>query len=188
MTDARTAATAPLLWIALFTVAATLTTLIFHCATPFPSLAALAAIHLGRRDGVLLMIAAWAVSQTIGFCFMGYPWDAATALTGFAVGTAAVLGVLAAGAVDAPLRRSSVAVRLIVAYLVAFAGFKLAIAAWSPIMGHAGAALSLTVMLRQFVRYAAVLAGIYAIYRALIAVGVPALATARSAPRRPLAA
>lgn len=184
MTDTRTSTNAPLLWIALFTVAATLTTLIFHCATPFPSLAALAAIHLKRRDGVLLMVAAWTVSQTVGFCFMGYPWDGATALTGFAVGTAAVLGVLAAGAVDAPLRGTQVAVRLVVAYLAAFAAFKLTIAGWSPIMGHADAALSLTVMLRQFVRYAAVLAGIYAIYRALIAAGVPALPTVR----RPLAA
>lgn len=175
---------APLLWIGLFTVASTLTTLIFACAMPFPALAALAAIHMNRRDGIVLMIAAWVVSQTVGFCFMGYPWNGATALTGVAIGTAAVLGLLAAGTVDAPMRDHHVAVRLTVAYLAAFAAFKIAIALWAPIMGHADAALSTAVLLRQFVRYAAITAGLYALYRLLIAIGVPSLSSAR----RPLAA
>lgn len=181
MTDSRTAAgRTPLLWVALFTAAATIASLLFHCATPYPALAALAAIHLNSRDGVLLMLASWVVSQGIGFCFMGYPWEAATALTAGAIGVAAVLGVLAAGAADAALRAGHVAVRLVVAYVVAFAAFKLAIAAASPAIGHTDAALSLEVVLRQFVRNAAILAGLYAAYRALIAAGVPALPSRRA--------
>uniref|UniRef100_UPI0035CAA060 hypothetical protein n=1 Tax=uncultured Sphingomonas sp. TaxID=158754 RepID=UPI0035CAA060 len=173
MTD--TARSATLLWILLFTVASTLTTLVFACATPFPSLAALAAIHMNRRDGVLLMLAAWVVSQAVGFCFLGYPWDAATALTGFAIGTAAVTGVVIASLIDARLRNRATLLRLVVAYLAAFATFKLTIMGWAPIMGHADAALSGTVLLRQFVRYAAVLIGLYALYRALTAAGLPAV-------------
>lgn len=174
MTNALTDRQAALLWIALFTIASTLTTLVFACATPFPSLAALAAVHLSRRDGVVLMLAAWGVSQVTGFCFLGYPWDGATALTGCAIGTAAVAGVLLAGMADARVRDQSTLLRLVVTYLVAFAGFKLAIVAWSPIMGHADVALSGTILLRQFVRYAAILAGLYALYRAATAAGVPA--------------
>lgn len=173
MTDQLAERHASLLWILLLTVASTLTTLVFACATPFPALAALAAIHMTRRDGVLLMVAAWIVSQTVGFCFLGYPWDAATALTGFAIGTAAIAGVIGAGSVAARMRITGTLVRLVVAYVAAFAVFKVAIMLWAPIMGHADAALSLQVMVRQFVRNAAILAGLYALYRGLTAVGVP---------------
>lgn len=179
-TRADTTGRTPVLWVALFTVAATLTSLLFHCATPYPSLAALAAIHLSRRDGVLLMLASWVVSQGIGFCLMGYPWEAATALSGLAVGVAAVLGLLAAGAADTQLRGLHVALRLVVAYVVAFAAFKLGIAAASPAIGHTDAALSVPVMLRQFGRNAAILAALYAAYRAAVAAGVPALRIARA--------
>ena len=177
MTETRT----PMLWIAVFTVAAVLTSLVFHCATPFPALAAFAAIHLDSRDGVLLMLATWVVSQGIGFCFAGYPWEAATALTGVAIGVAAVLALLAAGVADTALRAGHVAVRLSVAYVVAFAAFKLAIAAASPAIGHTDAALSLEVVLRQFGRNAAILAGLYAAYRVAIASGAPALPASRRA-------
>lgn len=170
----------PLTWIVLLTVASTLTTLVFACATPFPSLAAVAAVYMNRRAGVLLMLAAWLVSQTLGFCFMGYPWDAGTALTGFAVGTAAVAGVVAAGLVNARLRTGTLP-RLVIAYVVAFAAFKVGIMLWAPIMGHAEAALSVQVMVRQFVRYAAILAGLQALYLALTAIGLPRLDHTRRA-------
>lgn len=179
MTELSTERNAGLLWILLLTVASMLTTLVFACATPFPALAALAAIHMNRRDGVLLMVAAWVVSQTVGFCFMGYPWDGATALTGFAIGTAAVAGVLAASLVDARLRDRSTVVRIVVAYVAAFAAFKVAIMLWAPIMGHADAALSLRIMVRQFVRNGAILAGLHAFYRGLTAIGVPQPGRAR---------
>ncbi len=171
---------ASLTWIALLTVASTVTTLVFACATPFPSLAAVAAVYMNRRDGVTLMLAAWLVSQAVGFCFMGYPWDAATALTGIAVGTAAIGGVIAAGLASARLRTGTLP-RLVVAYVTAFVAFKVAIMLWAPIMGHADAALSLHVVVRQFVRYAAVLAGLQALYLALTAIGLPRLGRARRA-------
>jgi hypothetical protein len=172
---------ADLLWILLFTIASTLTTLIFACATPFPALAALAAVHLDRRDGVFLMLAAWAVSQAIGFCTMGYPWDAATALTGVAIGSAAVAGAIVASVADRLAGARAPIARLAIAYVAAFATFKLGILLWAPAIGHTDAALSLPILQRQFVRYAAILAGLYALYRVLTAVGVPAPDAARRA-------
>ena len=55
------------LWVALLTAASTATTLALACATPFPSLAALAAVHMRQRDGVALMLLAWLASQGVGF-------------------------------------------------------------------------------------------------------------------------
>ena len=175
MIKARNQSEASPLWIMLLTVAGLLTTLLFACATPFPSLAALAAVHMKRRDGVALMIATWVVSQTVGFCFMGYPWDGSTALSGVAIGTSALAAVLVASVADGRAPMASPIARLAIAYLVAFVVFKAVIALWSPLMmGHASAALSAPIVARQFVRYAAVLAGLYAIFRVLVAAGIPA--------------
>ena len=163
-------------WILLLTIASTATTLALACATPFPALAALAAVHMRRSDGVLLMIAAWVASQAVGFCVLGYPHDAKTFEWGAAIGIGAIAGVLAAGAV----RKGSPAVRLVLAYVAAFAAFKVAILLASLALGGVGTALSVDIMMRQFVRNGAILIGLLALYHALTAVGVPA-------PRRALA-
>lgn len=159
------------LWIMLLTLASTATTLVFACATPFPALAALAAAHMRRRDGVLLALAAWVASQAVGFCMLGYPRDASTALWGVAIGSAAVAGALAAHA--AAERATSRTGKLVAGYLAAFVTFKLAILLWSVARGDVGSAFTLDVMLRQFGRNAAILVGLLALYHALIAVGVP---------------
>ena len=157
-------------WILLLTIASTATTLALACATPFPALAALAAVHMRRSDGVLLMIAAWVASQAVGFCVLGYPQDAKTFEWGAAIGIGAIAGVLAAGAV----RKGSPAVRLVLAYVAAFAAFKVAILLASLALGGVGTALSVDIMMRQFVRNGAILIGLLALYHALTAVGVPA--------------
>lgn len=174
MIDARVRGEAPLLWIGLLTVASLLTTLVFACATPFPSLAALAAVHMKRRDGAALVIAAWVVSQTVGFCFMGYPWDGATLLSGVAVGTAALAALFAAGFANGRSEVANRLVRLAAAFFFGFVAFKLTIALWSPLLAHPGPALSMPVIARQFVRYAAVLVGLEALFRLSLAAGVPA--------------
>lgn len=170
-----------LLWIALMTVASTVTTLIFACATPFPSLAAIAAVYLGRRDGVLLMIAAWTVSQAIGFGFMGYPHDTGTYLTALAIGIAAVACAVAASMVAGGATPQGRLMMLPAAFIAAFVVFKATIFLCSPVIGHADVALSMPIMLRQLVRYAGILAILTALYHALTAIGVPA-------PRRRAAA
>ncbi|MEG3166007.1 hypothetical protein U1701_15525 [Sphingomonas sp. PB2P19] len=157
-------------WILLLTIASTATTLVFACATPFPALAALAAVHMHRRDGVMLMIASWVASQAVGFCVLGYPRDASTLAWGAAIGLAAIAGVLAAGAAA----RGTPAVRLVLAYVAAFAGFKLAILVASLALGGVGTALSVEIMTRQFVRNGAILIGLLALYHALRGAGIPA--------------
>ena len=169
------------LWIMLLTLASTATTLVFACATPFPALAALAAVHMRRSDGVLLMLAAWVASQGVGFCLKGYPLETSTILSGVSIGTAAIVSVLAASASVSALKAQPLAVRLVGAYLGGFVAFKLAFVAWSLAFGGVDSGLTAEIVLRQFVRNAAILGGLYALYRGLIAAGLPAAPAAPAA-------
>lgn len=184
MTDAlRTASPAPggasTLWIMLLTLASTATTLVFACATPFPALAALAAVYLRRADGVALAVAACVASQAVGFCLLDYPTDAGTMLWGVAIGTAAIAGALAAHAAAARVSATEPA-RLAAGYLAAFVAFKLVILLWSVARGEIGTALSVEIMARQFARNALILGGLTALYHLLVRAGMPM-------PRRRLA-
>ncbi len=64
-------------WIALITAATVIGSFVFACATPFPALGALAALHLPRRDAFVLVGVNWLVNQIIGYGFLHYPmtWD-----------------------------------------------------------------------------------------------------------------
>lgn len=171
------------LWIMLLTLASAVTTLALACATPFTALAALAATQLRARDGILLMIASWAVSQATGFCLLGYPHTLSTMLWGVALGMAAVAGVVAARAAADRLAPQRPLLGLAFAYLAATLAFKLVILLWSFGLGGVDIALSPAINAQQLVRNAAILAGLYLLYRALVAAGVPAAPRFRQAAR-----
>lgn len=162
------------LWVALLTAASSVTTLALGCATPFPSLAALAAVHMRRRDGVALMGMAWAASQFVGFFLLGYPHDGSTLGWGAGLCTAAVGSALASYAVLGALRYRSVAARLSLAYAASFTAFKAVILAWALALGGLHSVMAPDLLAGQFVRNAAILIGLYALYRALVVAGVPA--------------
>lgn len=161
------------LWVALLTAASTATTLALGCATPFPSLAALAAVHMRRRDTLALMLLAWAASQFVGFLLLGYPRDGSTLGWAAGLGTAAVGSALASYAALGALQYRSVAARLSLAYAAGFTAFKAIILGWALVLGGLHTAMAPDLLAEQFVRNAAILIGLYAIYRALVAVGVP---------------
>jgi hypothetical protein len=162
------------LWISLLAAASTGTTLLLACATPFPALAALAAAHMRPRDGVALMLLAWAASQAVGFGLLGYPHDPLTLGWGVALATAAVGAALAGYAVLDVLGKAPVAAQLATAYGAAFAAFKGAIALWALALGGLHTAIAPSLLTEQFVRNGAILAGLYLLYRILVAAGVPA--------------
>jgi len=183
MTDTLSTARASTLWIVLLTAASTGGTLIFACATPFAPLAALAALHMRRRDGIVLMLLAWAASQAVGFGLLAYPHDARTVAWGAGLAAAAVGSLFGARAGLARLGTAAFPVRLLGAYVAAFVAFKLVILMWSVPLGGVAAALSPDIMLRQLVRNGAILLGLLALYHALVRIGVPALAAAPRAAR-----
>jgi hypothetical protein len=169
------------LWVALLTAVSMVTTLALGCATPFPSLAALAAVHLRRRDGLALMLVAWAASQFVGFVLLGYPRDGSTLGWGAGLGTAAVGSVLASHAALRTLNYRSVAARLGLAYAAGFTAFKAVILGWALVLGGLHSVMAPDLLAEQFVRNGAILIGLYLLYRALVAAGVPA-------PPQPIAA
>ena len=167
------------LWIAVLLVATIAATYAFRCMTPFASLAALAAVHMRRRDGVLLVGAAWVLNQGTGFCLLGYPTDATTIAWGVGIGSAAVMAALAGSAAAATT--SSYALRVVLAFVAAFVAFKLTLVAWSLVLGDTAVSTSLAIAGPQMLREAAVLAGLLALYRGLVAIGVPAAPAPRYA-------
>ena len=169
------------LWVTLLTAASTATTLALGCATPFPSLAALAAVHMRRRDGLALMLLAWATSQFVGFLLLDYPRDGSTLAWGAGLATAAVGSALASYAALDALAYRSVAARLSLAYAAGFTAFKAIILGWALVLGGLHAVMAPALLAEQFVRNAAILIGLYALYRALVAAGVPAPSQAATA-------
>lgn len=173
MTGPASSARASTLWIVLLTAASTATTLVLACATPFPSLAALAALHMRRRDGLILVLLAWVASQAVGFGVLGYPHDPKTLAWGVGLATAAVGSGLGAYAALARLRNASFAVRLIAGYVAAFVAFKLVVLLWGLFLGGVATAFAPDILLRQFVRNGAILLGLLALYHALVRIGLP---------------
>src|SRR5690606_40353246 len=96
----------------------------------------------------------------------------------FALATAAVASLLSAEAVARAMRDRPAAVRMSASYTAAFVGFKLGILAWVALLDHGWSAFSGEVLLRQFVRYGAIFAGLLAaqalLTRAGFSLDVPA--------------
>ena len=61
---------------------------VFGCAVPLAALATLAALHLDRRDAVMMIAAAWLANQLWGFLVLDYPRDAGTFAWGGVYGAA----------------------------------------------------------------------------------------------------
>lgn len=66
------------------------------CATPFPALAALAVLHMQRRDVFIVTITAWLANQFIGYVFLHYPPTMGSFAWGLMIGMAALAATEAA--------------------------------------------------------------------------------------------
>jgi hypothetical protein len=165
---------ASVLWIMLLTLASMATSLALACTAPVSALAALAAVHMRRRDGIALAVAAWAANQTVGFVVLGYSHDPKTLAWAFGLGTAAAGSAIGACAALSQLKLQSVAARLAIAYVAAFVAGKLVTLCWAMMLGGVAITLHPGYSLDQFLRNGAILIGLYALYRLLVAIGVPA--------------
>lgn len=160
------------IWVGTMATASTAASLLLACATPFPSLAALAATQVTRRDGMILMFVAWFAAQAVTFITHGYPAEPASMIWPFALGTAAVASLLSAELAGRALGNTHRLLRTGGAYVGAFAGFKLGILLWVSMLDHGWSAFSDDVLLRQFVRNGAILAGFVAVQYLLERAGV----------------
>lgn len=173
---------ARLSWIGLMTAASATVSFALACATPFPALAALAAMFARRRDGLLLIAAAWAVAQVVGFGVKGHPLDGTALFWPVALACAATGALFAAEGVTRALANVHPALRMGGGYLAAYAGFKLIVLVGVNLSDHGWAAFSAEVMIRQLTRDGVILLGLTALHLAWTRVGANrAPAAARAA-------
>jgi hypothetical protein len=169
------------LWVGLLTATSAAATLALSCATPFSALATVAATRMPAREGLALMGLAWAVTQAIGFCVKDYPRDPGTLAWAIAILTAALASQGAARWSQTLVRAPYPPVRVGVAFGSAFIAYKLTLVAWSLVLGGFHTAVSPFYAARQFGREALILAGLLAVYHALVMLGLPAARRAKAA-------
>lgn len=160
------------IWVGTMAGSSTIASLLLACATPFPSLAALAATQVSRRDGMILMFVAWFAAQAVTFITHGAPVEPASMVWPFALGTAAVGSLLSAEAASHILGGRHALTKAAGAYVAAFAGFKLGILLWVSLLDHGWSAFSGEVLMRQFVRYGAIFAALSAVQYLLTRAGI----------------
>jgi hypothetical protein len=111
-------------WIALLTGATIIGSFIFACATPFPALGALAALHMNRRDAFALTGVNWTANQLIGYGFLHYPQSAESFAWGAWIGVAAFVATAAAIVTASFARRTGWATTAVTAFLVAIVAYE----------------------------------------------------------------
>jgi hypothetical protein len=110
--------------------------LLLACVFPFASFAALAALTMTPRRGLMLVTAAWALNQATGFFLMSFPWEAQAVGHGIAILAATLVATvvarLALEKVNGP-----VALRAGAALLSAFVVHQVLLRAYASIGGGA---------------------------------------------------
>jgi hypothetical protein len=112
------------LWLTMLVAASVAFSLGFACAVPFAAFAAVAALTVTRRDGVLFMAAVWLVNQVVGFTVLNYPWTASTLAWGVALGVVAILAAVAARSIVERLHRHGIIVLPLAAFVGSFIAYE----------------------------------------------------------------
>ncbi len=110
--------------------------LLLACVFPFASFAALAALTMTPRRGLMLVTAAWAVNQATGFFLMSFPWDAQAVGHGIAI-LAATLAATVVARLVADNMRSVTALRALAALASAFVVHQVLLRAYASVGGGA---------------------------------------------------
>jgi hypothetical protein len=110
--------------------------LLLACVFPFASFAALAALTMTPRRGLMLVTAAWAVNQATGFFLMSFPWDAQAVGHGIAI-LAATLAATVVARLVADNIRGVTALRAVAALASAFVVHQVLLRAYASVGGGA---------------------------------------------------
>jgi hypothetical protein len=133
-------------WIAVLVAAAIGSSVVFACATPFAALAALAALHMNRRDAFIVSGVAWAANQIIGYGFLHYPHTLDSFGWGIAIGIAAIIATALAAVAGNALRPTGWALAVPASFAAAFAGYEISLFAATVVLPDSSA-FSLAVVL-----------------------------------------
>lgn len=110
--------------------------LLLACVFPFASFAALAALTMTPRRGLMLVTAAWAVNQAAGFFIMSFPWEAQAVGHGIAI-LAATLAATVVARFVADKMKGVAAVRAIGVLASAFVVHQILLRAYASVGGGA---------------------------------------------------
>jgi hypothetical protein len=110
--------------------------LLLACVFPFASFAALAALTMTPRRGLMLVTAAWAVNQATGFFLMSFPWDAQAVGHGIAI-LAATLAATVVARYVADKIQGVTALRAVAALASAFVVHQILLRAYASVGGGA---------------------------------------------------
>jgi uncharacterized membrane protein YjfL (UPF0719 family) len=116
-------------WIALLTVATIAGSVVFACATPFPALAALAALHMNRRDAFALTAVIWGTNQIIGYGLLHYPQTPDSFAWGIAIGAGAMIATALAAGAERAVRSYGSLAAMLASLAAAFVGYEIALRA-----------------------------------------------------------
>jgi hypothetical protein len=172
-------------WIAVLTLAAIAGSVVFACAAPFAALAALAALHMNRRDAFILVGITWVANQTVGYGFLDYPhtWDSFA--WGIAIGASAMIATALAAETAKALRPFGWALSTLTSFAVAFAGYEITLYAATVVLPSDTSAFSLATVLYilkvNVVAFVALLVLQYAGTRSGLALPRPSAGVAPSA-------
>ena len=159
------------IWLALLVAASAGFSYVFACATPFPALAALAAITLSRRDALSLVGAVWLVDQLVGYVVLDYPRSLNSAAWGVALLAAAVVACLAVRATEGRVAGGRF-VQAAAALLVAFAVYEVALLVVAVAALGGTQAFAPAIVARVLAINAGALVALYALDRLGAALGV----------------
>lgn len=145
---------------------------VFACAMPFAALATLAALHLDRRDAVMMIAAAWLANQLWGFLVLDYPRDAGTFAWGGVLLASAVAATLAAEATARGLRRSGALAASGAALSAAFVAYEAVLAAANPFLSSSWDSFAPAMVARIALVNLVAFAALLALHRLGIAIGL----------------
>ena len=110
--------------------------LLLACVFPFASFAALAALTMTPRRGLMLVTAAWALNQATGFFLMSFPWDSQAVGHGIAI-LAATLAATVIARFTLDKVQGPVALRAGATLLAAFVVHQILLRAYASVGGGA---------------------------------------------------
>jgi hypothetical protein len=140
------------------------------CATPLAAVAALAGSRMSRRDGAMLIVAAWLANQMIGYLVLNYPrtWDSYA--WGGTIGVASLLAGLAAAGAARTVRQWWLSP--CAAFVAAFSAYEVALFAATVALPSCEGAFSPSVIAHILAINASAMVGLVAIHWLATLVGL----------------
>lgn len=177
ITESLTKPARDAIWIALVAGSSVLFSLALACATPFAAIAAIAGIKMSRRDALILVAIAWLANQAVGYLVLGYPqtWDSFA--WGAAIGIAAVLATF--GVIEIKHRWGSAVTAVLISFLAAFAIYEGVLFTATAVLPSGEEAFSLAIVGRIFWVNVIAFAGLLALHRVAVVIGLLATTTTR---------